>query len=275
MKIIVSIVFILAGLFAPVYATGATGATGAENRILPLAGAYNVRDLGGYPAADGKQVAWGLVYRSGDLHSLTDADKKLLEARNIQTIVDFRMPEEVAKAPHARLATVARTVALPIEYGNVLNLENAKTHTPEMMMMELNRSLATDAHEQYRAFFRLLAASENTPLLFNCSCGKDRAGFAAALFLASLGVDRETILEDFMLSADGVKEKYAAVVAAKPGVAPLLTVKREYLEAAFEVIDTRYGGMDRYLREILGVDVVRMRSLYTVSPTVSTDEARR
>ena len=259
MKIILSIIAIIAGITAPAYAAA------AENRSLPLAGAYNVRDLGGYQAADGKKVAWGLVYRSGDLHNLTEADQKLLEARNIKTIVDFRMPEEIAKAPHAHLATVARTVALPIEYGNILNLENAKTSTPEMMMMELNRSLAAEAQEQYRAFFRLLAEPENAPLLFNCSCGKDRAGFAAALFLASLGVDRETILDDFMLSADGVREKYADIVAAKPALAPILTVKREYLEAAFETIDTRYGGLDPYLREILGVDIALMRSLYTVS----------
>ena len=42
--------------------------------------------------------------------------------------------------------------------------------------------------------------TDKTPLMFHCTAGKDRAGFAAALFLAALGVERETIIEDYMLT---------------------------------------------------------------------------
>jgi protein-tyrosine phosphatase len=103
----------------------------------------------------------------------------------------------------------------------------------------------------------------NTPLLFHCSAGKDRTGFASALFLASLGVDKETIIQDYLLSKKQVEEKYAGFVAENPVLEPLMTVKREYIEAALDLIDKEYGGMENYLTHYLQVDTLKMRKIYT------------
>jgi protein-tyrosine phosphatase len=91
-----------------------------------------------------------------------------------------------------------------------------------------------------------------------CDAGKDRAGFAAAMFLSALGIDKETIIQDYLLSGIYVEEKYASYV----NLAPVFTVYREYIEAAFDTIDKEYGGIDSYLSNELGVDLELMRGIY-------------
>jgi protein-tyrosine phosphatase len=83
------------------------------------------------------------------------------------------------------------------------------------------------------------------------------------MFLSALGVDRETIIADYLLSDGYVREKYAELVSHAPGLAPLFQVHREYIAAAFEAIDQRYGGIESYLTHQLGVDMAKMKRLYT------------
>jgi protein-tyrosine phosphatase len=123
--------------------------------------------------------------------------------------------------------------------------------------------LVNDFQSEYKAFFQLLMDEKNTPLLFHCSAGKDRTGFGAALFLASLGVDKETIIQDYLLSKKYIEEKYSGFVAKNPVLEPLMTVKREYIEAALDLIDKEYGGMGNYLSHYLEVDTLKMRKIYT------------
>jgi Protein tyrosine/serine phosphatase len=113
-------------------------------------------------------------------------------------------------------------------------------------------------------FFQTLANPANAPLLFNCSAGKDRTGIAAALVLSTLGVDRETVFTDYLLSEVHLKEKYKSQIEEDPASEPFFTVQRNFLEAAFDEIDTRYGGMESYLRKQLKVDTELLRELYTV-----------
>jgi protein-tyrosine phosphatase len=233
-------------------------------RLLPMQGAYNVRDLGGYPAADGKNVKWRTVLRSGDLNKLTDSDLTCLANVGVRVIVDFRGDSEVEEAPDKTPATWRETYRYPIEAGNVLDMANAQTvELASDMMCVLNRFLIEECQEQYTGFFDALTREGNTPLLFHCSAGKDRAGVAGALFLASLGVDRETILDDYMISAECVREKYAPYVAASPALGPIFSTERRFLQAAFDTIDEEYGGMERFLKERLDVDIEKMRRLYT------------
>ncbi|MDL2269478.1 tyrosine-protein phosphatase [Desulfosarcina sp. OttesenSCG-928-A07] len=240
------------------------GAFAAGNRFLPLQGAVNVRDLGGYRAVGKKTVKWGTVYRAGDLNQLTPKDVAWLESLGTpRTVVDFRSQQEKAMAPHRLPKTVQKIVEPMIDPGDILSFKNFDGHSSDDVMVELNRVLVHSAQPQYRILVNTLANPDNLPLLFNCSAGKDRTGLGAVFFLAALGVDRETIVQDYLLSADAVKDRYAAEVAEKPETAPLYTVRREYLEAAFDEIDTRYHGMEAYLTRQLGVDLEQMRTLYT------------
>jgi protein-tyrosine phosphatase len=233
-------------------------------RLLPLKGLYNLRDLGGYPLKGGRQVKWGLLYRGGDFDGLSPEDRELLEKRNIKTIVDFRDKEEQTLAPDGAIGTVTSIRWLPIDAGSILDMTRISTNSEgEAVMEKLYRILAEYARSQYGEFFALLSNSANPPLLFHCSAGKDRTGLAAALVLSALGAGRETIIADYLLSEECLKGKYQTWIASNPGQEPLMSVRRSYLEAAFDTIDRIYGGMDRYLRDELGADPELLREMYT------------
>jgi protein-tyrosine phosphatase len=233
-------------------------------QLLPFEGVHNLRDLGGYPARGGRQLRWGQLYRAGDLHCLSPRDKAALEKRNIKTIVDFRGAEEKKQAPDGRLATLVQTFALPIEAGSILDLCATETKVSgEALMTELYGRLVEIARPQYRQFFRILSDPGHIPLLFHCSAGKDRTGLAAAFILSALGVDRERIYQDYLLSAAYLKEMIRQWLAAKPHLEAVLSVRRGYLEAAFAKIDAAFGGINRYVQEELGANVAGMLEWYT------------
>ncbi len=230
-------------------------------RPLPLEGAPNVRDFGGYPAANGKTVKNGLVYRAGELYNLTPADLALLEKLGLAVIVDFRSHKEQEKHPDKVPATVRRNVDLAIDPGNLGELiKNASSHEA---MVVLNHQIIRDAIPQYRAFFRLLADPANTPLLFHCTAGKDRVGVGSALFLAALGVSREIITQDYLFSGECVRELFRPLVDKMPGLAAALGVDKAFLDAAFAEMEALSGSVEGYLTGQLGVDLAHMRALYT------------
>ena len=238
--------------------------TVASERLLPMEGAYNVRDMGGYRTTEGKTVKWGNVFRSGDLNKLTDNDLSYLANVGIKTIVDFRDEDEKEAAPDKLPSTHLRSYEFPISAGNVIDMSKITSEEEAAQaLIDGNVFFVEECQEQYRNFFAELMKEENPPLLFHCSAGKDRAGLASALFLTSLGVDKEVIIAEYLLSAEYVREKYAALVEAMPILAPVFTVKKEYIEAAFQAIDSKYGGIEKFLTENLNVDLSRMKSLYT------------
>lgn len=232
-------------------------------RVLTMQGAVNLRDLGGYATADGKHVKWRTVLRSGELARLTASDLEQLNNIPLRTVIDFRDAEAVAEAPDRLPASVVHTYSLPIEAGSLINMDNLTAENAKTALIDANRSFVRDYQDVYKEFFHLLQQGGNTPLMFHCSAGKDRTGYGSMLFLLSLGVDRETAIADYMLSAEMLKDVYAPIVEANPDMAPLMTVYREYIEAALDEIDNNYGGVEKYLTENLGVDLQRMRELYT------------
>ena len=63
-------------------------------RHLKLEGASNFRDVGGYPASDGRSVRWRRIFRSNHLGHLTDADIKVVRGLGVRSAFDFRGTEE-------------------------------------------------------------------------------------------------------------------------------------------------------------------------------------
>ncbi|MDR3335109.1 MAG: tyrosine-protein phosphatase [Treponema sp.] len=233
--------------------------------LIPLEGLYNVRDLGGYPAAGGRQVKEGVLYRAGDLHTPTPGDLAVLEGLRLNTIVDFRGTDEKKQEPDVRIQGVVHIHEVPIETGNIVDLLLAdRSISGEAQMEGMYRRLAHEARPQYREFFKILANPTGTPLLFHCSAGKDRTGLGAALILSALGVDRDLVYADYLLSRVYLQDKYNSWLAKAPYLEPLMSVRQEYLEVAFTVIDQEYGGVDQYLRQDLGADPALLRELYTV-----------
>lgn len=232
-------------------------------RLLPLEGAYNVRDLGGYKTIQGKQVKWHRIIRADDLHNLTESDLKLLSGIPIRSYIDFRSDEEMISAPDKTPCSLKNYFHLKIDPASIIDLKKISAAQTPKLLEDINRIFVNHCQDIFRRFFHILMNTDNIPLLFHCSAGKDRTGFAAALVLASLGVDKETIIHDYLLSATYLKGKYHVEIEKNPALEPLMTVKREYIEAAFQFINSEYGSMENYLTKNLEVDIARMQTLYT------------
>lgn len=238
-------------------------------RHLPMTGGYNFRDLGGYSTADGRYVKWGKIFRSDELHNLTDADFDYLSAIPITSVVDFRSAEEIKAAPDMNPRSVKENYPYSIAPGNLMqavniNPQEASMPSIDSLMMQLNILLVTDSSSiaQYKKFFQLLQNPDDVPLMFHCTAGKDRTGMGAALVLVSLGVDEKTIMEDYLLSNVYLADKYTSFKAENPELAPLFEVRPEFLKAGLDQIKQEYGSIENYLKEVLDVDIRKMRELY-------------
>ena len=251
-----------------------------DTRKLPFTGAHNFRDLGGYKTSDGKTVKWGKVYRSDNLHSLTDEDLKYMERLNIKSVVDFRSDEERNEEPD-RLTPDMTPILLPIKFepeGVTENLTRDLTFgnlDSSNLLRDFNIILVKEFTEEYREFFRHIVDNGGEPFLLHCTAGKDRAGFGSAMILTVLGVPREKIIEDYLLTntyvSDHVDRKLLETElktffrADSDNLRKINFVEERYIQAAFDTIDSHWGGMDQYISEGLNLteeDIEKIRNYY-------------
>ena len=253
-----------------------------RERHIPLDGAANFRDLGGYATRDGSTVKRGLLYRSDDLSELTDRDLERLAELDLALICDFRGPDEWQAEPDRLPATDPPEIAHLEIWDPSFSADGLREAfseaDPEMdfgeLLVDVNRMLAGEFAGQYRALFERITQPENLPALVHCTAGKDRAGFASALILRMLDVPMETIYEDYMLTNHYTAEQTERMILMirlfslfrndGEGLRGVLGVEQRFLEAAFDEIDRRYGDFDTYRRQALGLsdaDVVAFRSI--------------
>jgi protein-tyrosine phosphatase len=242
-------------------------------RHIPLEGAQNFRDFGGYPAEDGRQVKGGHLFRSGRLDTLSTADHRIMEGIGVKFICDLRRNSEFKGAPTCWRALPAPTMLhLPLLQDNTSDgmsgwRQAAGSGQVRERMLEIYRSLITQPYAVagYRALFERLASEQSYPLIIHCTAGKDRTGVACALILGALGVSREDVIADYLLSSiyyDGNKDLMRAtgqaldLVAAHGAgdtLAPIFRAERAYIEAALEAIDQNYGSTREFLIAKAGV----------------------
>lgn len=255
----------------------------SKRRRLPFSGAKNFRDLGGYRTLDGRAVRWNFLYRSDSLHKLTDADLRYFSALLLDRIIDFRANHEREREPD-RLPrdTDIRVIPIPILDASTRVWHNSRdelekyivTVDPVQYMRQANVELATRFTPEIRHFFRELLAANGCPVLFHCAAGKDRTGFAAAVLLRILGVSKEIVVEDYLLSNQYYLnahrwELFLARLLKGERLAEVLhgfmQVAAAYLLAAFETIDRDYGSFENYVHNTLGLtekDVERLKTSY-------------
>lgn len=245
------------------------GKTIVADRHLPMTGGYNFRDLGGYRTTDGKFVKWGKVFRSDDLHHLTDADLHYLSAITLISVVDFRSEEEITLLPDVNPSSVKENYKYSISPGDLMaavrtDMNKLTASSVDTLMMNMNVLLVSDSSciKRYKDFFALLQNEADVPLLFHCSAGKDRTGMGAALFLSALGVDEQTILKDYLLSNNYLASKYAKYKEEYPKLAALFEVKPEFLQAGLDKIKKDHGSVENYLVNVLNVDIQKMKNTY-------------
>lgn len=269
-----------------------------STRNILLDGTFNTRDLGGYTGYQGRPVKWGVLFRSDALNKVDAKDLTILKALPLKTVVDFRSNVECEKAPdnlpngtqYVNLSPNAPIAALAsgsmeddgYKVAKLVELANSEAGPADLQsrldeMSEQMRELVSDsyANKQYRAYLRLLLGSNTTPILHHCRGGKDRAGFAAILILAALGVSKEDIKYDYMYTKQNMaarNEKRLAeykkftdnelVLAYLSG---LMQTKEIYFEAAYDEIEKVAGSMERYLHEVMELtesDLEQLRMMY-------------
>ncbi|MBR9862206.1 MAG: tyrosine-protein phosphatase [Rhodobacteraceae bacterium] len=205
--------------------------------LMPSLG--NFRDLGGV-SLGGRRLKHGLFFRSPRLTDLSDTDLAWLNQQNIETIVDFRGKGERNAAP-LMLGTdlMARRLSLPIEptMGNrlrKLSEQNQRNDAAASTAITASyRAYVQDNLDVFAAFLQICARSEGA-VVFHCSAGKDRTGFAAALLLSALGASWDDIIKDYLRTrTDWQIPHDIRAEASAAGLDLLLGVEPCYLEGAF------------------------------------------
>jgi protein tyrosine/serine phosphatase len=243
-------------------------------RELTIDGAYNVRDLGGLPAAAGGIVRRGQVYRSGDLARLTAAGADQLRGLGVTTIIDLRTIAEVER--RGRFAFEDHGFAYrhrPLLDLSATEPEAQLADLPADVLDQLYRHLAQQGAANLALVLAWLAEDPTRPALVHCVAGKDRTGLVAAVVLGLLGVTDEDIAADYALSAAALvalrrrAEEQDGDVAAWMSRVPaqLLEARPESMLDLLAWLRERHGSIEGYVESIgvseATVDALRLRLL--------------
>ncbi|WP_371679005.1 tyrosine-protein phosphatase [Streptomyces sp. NBC_01276] len=255
-------------------------------RQIPLQGAVNVRDVGGYRTYTGGLVRQGLVYRSDALGRLTPADITTVAGLGLTKAVDFRIPMEVQYDGADRLPAGLSATSRPVSdlglYGTLVGaIASGDPVKQEQMlgggraeayMRDIYRTFVSSPENraQFAATLREIADSGQGPLLYHCTSGKDRTGWMSYVLLRALGVPEASAGSDY-LASNTFRGAYDAQVRAglkqsgrmqNPDLLiPLQEVRQDYLEAATAQLDADYGGFYGYLTDGLGLDLRTLAKL--------------
>ena len=266
-----------------VYLQPAAGGEGlwVAERLLPLEGGHNFRDLGGYETADDSHVRWGTLFRSGTMAGLTDEDYAYLQTLGIEVICDLRTSEERQREPtdwqrmNPDLEYLSWDYSMSDGGGSLFEVlgENPSPARVQELFEGFYRDLPDRFAPRYAAMFEKLVHGE-APLAVNCSAGKDRTGGASALLLTALGVPRAQVVADYALSEKLVdfgseaREKaaenpsYALMLKWDPESLRVLTGSDPSLiRAMFAAIEANYGSVENYFEQKLDVDAADLAAL--------------
>jgi protein-tyrosine phosphatase len=227
-------------------------------RHLNLAGASNFRDLGGYPAKDGRRLRWRQIFRSNHLGHLTADDIEVLRPLGLKSAYDFRGSGERVEAM-CGLAEIT-VHSLPIEPTVVAALRARRANGASLssadaldVMQESYRGYVRDNTANFRTLFAHLL-EDRAPLVIHCTAGKDRTGFACALILHALGVPEDVIAEDYLLTNRFYRRDPNNGSDLPDDVRQVLgTVQNSFLAAAFDAINVEYGDLESYFGRGLGL----------------------
>jgi protein-tyrosine phosphatase len=231
------------------------------NRAVPMQRVLNFRDMGGYPNSNHEQSRWGKLYRSGSLALANSHDIQTFNQLGIKTVIDLRTERDGYLFPLKYQPE--RVFNLPLR-GNSYNaffdriLSGTWRRVDAFVYsQDIFSFLVENNADYFSKMFDILSNEDNYPLVFFCSLGKDRAAIAAALILAALDIDRETILNDYLLSNDLI-DYYALVKnigsftpQVEETIMALYGSNREYLIYALDQIEKIYGSLPNYLEKEL------------------------
>lgn len=226
-------------------------------RSVIMDSVQNLRDLGGYLGENEQVTRWGRIFRSGQLSALSEWDTIRLDNLKIKTIVDLRTDEEMTMAPIRY--TKAQVIRIPVAVGDFTGIPERivkgemRKGDGILFMQDLYLQYITENSAPFAKALEPFLKPENYPILFNCTLGKDRAGFLAAMLLAALDVPEETIIKDYALSEQYINLEHLAYLAqglntdAQETITVLLSSNEAYMDLVFHKIKRDYGSVHKYL----------------------------
>ena len=270
----------------------------AAGQALGIASVPNLRDVGGYATTSGAVVRRGLLYRSNQLNPISPGDRDKLAQLRLKNDFDLRTNEEVRLRPDQLPLGVAYhqvNVLADADMSGIVQLsavlgepkkanEALRNGTVKATFTQLYRDVVSlpSARQSYRELFESVSHADQLPALFHCTAGKDRAGWGAAALLTLLGVPRETVMTDYLRSNDIMLRAYKPAIDAfvdaggdRSLTTAIFGVEPEYLEAAFDEVQKRYGTIERYFAEGLGIDAAGQKRLRDVFLEKRAKAARR
>jgi protein-tyrosine phosphatase len=253
-------------------------------RAIALASLPNLRDVGGYRTSDGRRVRSGVLYRSTELGRLAGDDVAAVAALGVRIVFDLRTTREREAEPD-RLPDGVRLVVCdvladsqdvaPAQLTEVLTsparaAELLGDGRAEALFASAYRQIVSlpSAHAAYRRMFTQLLDLESRPALFHCTTGKDRTGWAAAATLLLLGVPETDVFADYLLTNRDLLpalapafDRFRAAGGDPALLRPVLGVERTYLEIALDEMRARYGTIEGYFADALGLGEDAQRGL--------------
>lgn len=252
-------------------------------------GVAYIDDLRDIKTIDGKKIKPLLLYRSSNLSKIKDGGEKLYTKYHVRNVFDLRTEHELENKPekltekinYVHVPTVEnaenRTVTKESRLGILKDIANREGGSLEYMrqfyllLVSSPKSIAG-----YKAIFKtLLEAKEGEATLFHCTQGKDRTGMVLLLILSALNVAKDVIIRKYMQYnlinwAYKLSIKVAMTLFKSPRLAialdHLLSARKVYINSAIQEIDEKYGGIDNYLRNIIGLsdnDINLLRLKYS------------
>lgn len=256
-------------------------------RVLPLEGACNFRDLGGLKTIDGKKVKWNKFYRSDRLCDLTDNDLKYLGNLNLKTVLDYRSAQEAnyEKDKSIYNAQYINVSAMPMDdkFNGNLDMHYLLKHGSSLFSKKANPiDFLADSYknmvfnnEAFKKLIEILKEDDDRAFVQHCKSGKDRTGIGSALVLLLLGVPMEKVKEDYLASNiyrknynDSTLEKYKAYLDNDEKIAlfkVIMEVKEEYFDSAFNTIFEKYDSIEKYFESefnLTSEDIIKLKSKY-------------
>ncbi len=233
---------------------------------IPFEGASNIRDLGGITTRSGQIIREGLIIRADALHSLTDADIRILQDMSLKTIIDMRTAREAGERPDRNVpGALYRNIRIFEEARTGVTREKEATIADHFRgmphMNDIYREIITNPHciRQMGHVVRTVMDPASQPVLFHCTAGKDRTGLAAMFILTILGADRDMIFEDYMRTNETAVElarRFAERILAESGdtvvadhIRTAFVASEEYLQSAYDAIEDSWGTVDRYIED--------------------------
>lgn len=251
-----------------------------NNRVINIEGVHNIRDLGGLTGLDGRKIRKNLLIRSSRLILIQEDGLKYFKDINLRTIIDMRTTFEAKKRPDPEIEGVAyyRIGVLsekPEEMGATYSML-ARAGNEDQALVQL----LADGFDMSRVYMdfveqpfaihgmssalKMIAAQpEGEALLYHCNGGKDRTGTLTVFLLTILGVDQDTIMDDFEMTnlyfADEIErlQNVARSITDDEkvisGMQTIAGVSRRNMDLAMDSIVEKYGSVMTYITDVLEI----------------------